>query len=174
MRRFVAFIAFFGIIAIAAVAVRTTAQEAAPGGPGDGGPGGPPHRNGSRGHGGPGGGFHLLPPFVVERMKLTDDQKKQVAELEKETKAKLDKILTPEQQKTLETARPPRPRQGGQVAAGADRAVAQAAVLVDRAVASGPGGGPGGDPDSDPGQGGPGDTAPGGDQPSRPQRPASE
>ena len=45
-------------------------------------------------------------------MKLTDDQKKQVAKLEKETKAKLDKILAAEQQKTLETARPPRPRQG--------------------------------------------------------------
>ena len=37
-------------------------------------------------------------------MKLTEDQQKQVADLEKETKAKLYKILTPEQQKTLETA----------------------------------------------------------------------
>jgi hypothetical protein len=73
-----------------------------PGGPG-GGPEGP---------GGPEGGFHLIPRFAVEKMDLTADQLQQIAELEKETKAKLDKILTPEQQKTLEEARPPLP--GGQ------------------------------------------------------------
>ena len=49
--------------------------------------------------GGPGGrgGFHLLPPRAAEILKLTDDQKTQLAALEAETKAKLEKILTPEQ-----------------------------------------------------------------------------
>jgi len=74
------------------------------GGPAGGGPGGP---------GGPGGGFHLIPRFAVEKMNLTADQQKQIAELEKETKAKLGKILTPEQQKIIEEAHPPRPGQGG-------------------------------------------------------------
>ncbi len=142
MRRFPAFLAIFGIMVIAALAVPAPAQD----GPGGGGPGGPPRRDGPGGRGGPAGGFHLIPPFAIERMKLTDDQKKQLAELEKETKAKLYKILTPEQRKTLETARPPRPRQGG--------------------GRRGPGGGPG--------EGGPGDGGPGGDEPTRPQRPASD
>jgi len=84
--------------------MQATAQNGPPGGPGGGGPGGP---------GGPVGGFHLIPPFAVEKMSLTEDQQKQIAELEKETKAKLYKILTAEQQKALEGARPPRPGQGG-------------------------------------------------------------
>ncbi len=127
MRRFPAFIAIFGIIALVAVAMRATAQEGPPGGPDGGDSGGPPRRNGLRG---PGGGFHLIPPFAVEKLNLTKDQQKQVAELEKETKAKLYKILTPKQQKTLETSRPPRPgRSGGR-----------------RGPDGGPGrGGPGGD-----------------------------
>ena len=143
MRRFLALIVFLGIIAMAAVAVQTTAQDGPPGGPG-----GPPPRNGPGGRGGPRAGFHLIPPFVAERMNLTDAQKKQVAELEKETKAKLYKILTPQQQKTLEAARPPRPRQGG----------------GDRRGPGGPGG-PGGGPGPD---GGPDQGGPGGDQPPRP------
>src|SRR5580704_4596765 len=58
------------------------------GGPNGGGPGG------REGRGGPGGGFHLIPRFAEEKLNLTDDQKTQIAELEKETKAKLEKILT--------------------------------------------------------------------------------
>ena len=111
MRRFPIFIAIFGVIAVAAVAVRTTAQFAPSDGSGGDGSGGPPHRGG---HGGLGGGFHLIPPFAVEKLNLTKDQQKQVADLEKETKAKLYKILTPKQQKILETAHPSRPRHGGQ------------------------------------------------------------
>ena len=57
-------------------------------------------------------GFHLLPRFAVERLNLSDDQLKQIAELEKETKAKLSQILSPDQMKTLEEMRPPRPGQG--------------------------------------------------------------
>jgi hypothetical protein len=77
------------------------------------GPIGPPGlRGGFRGGrpsdlGGPVGGFHLIPPFAAELMSFTPEQQKRIAELEKETKAKLYKILTPEQQKTLEQARPP-------------------------------------------------------------------
>ena len=62
---------------------------------------------------GPARGFpHLIPPFAAEKMKLTEEQRKQLEELAKETKAKLDKILTPEQQKILEEARSPHPEQG--------------------------------------------------------------
>ncbi len=58
------------------------------------------------------GGFHLLPPRAMEQLNLTADQQKQVAALESEVKAKLEKILTPEQVKQLQQMRPP-PRQGG-------------------------------------------------------------
>jgi len=68
-----------------------------------GGPGGPPP-----------GGIHLIPRFAAEKLNLTDDQKKQIADLEKECKDKLAKILSPEQMKTLESARPPRRGEGGQ------------------------------------------------------------
>jgi hypothetical protein len=69
---------------------------------------------GGRGPGGPGGfeggrgGFgrmpqpgQLLPVFFQEQLKLSDEQKKKVEELQKETETKLDKILTDEQRKTL-------------------------------------------------------------------------
>jgi len=48
--------------------------------------------------------LHLLPPHAQEGMKLTADQQKQVSNLEVEMKAKLGKILTPEQ---LQQLRPP-------------------------------------------------------------------
>jgi hypothetical protein len=117
------------------------------GGPEGGGPGGP--------GGPPLGGFHLIPRFAVEKLDLTDDQKKQIADLEKECKDKLAKILTPEQMKTLETARPPRggPGQGGGNGGG-------------RGQGGGQGGGPGAGRGGPPG-GGPG----GGDQDGPPKRP---
>ena len=65
--------------------------------------------------GGPGrgpGGFHLLPPRAMEQLNLTDDQKKQIAALEAEVKAKIEKILTADQLKQLKEMRPPQ-RQGG-------------------------------------------------------------
>src|SRR6266498_1243311 len=65
-----------------------------------GGPGGPP--------GGP-GGFpqpgQVLPGFLQERLNLTAEQKKQLDELQKEVDAKLAKILTTEQKKTLQETR---------------------------------------------------------------------
>jgi len=77
--------------------------------------GGPPPAGdspplGAGAQGGPGrppGGFHLLPPRAQEQLNLTDDQKKQVAALEAEVKAKLEAILTPEQLKQLKEMRPP-------------------------------------------------------------------
>ena len=76
------------------------------GGPGGGGPDGQ--------GGGPRGprGFHILPPRAQEVLKLTADQQKQIADLETEVKAKLEKILTPEQMQQLKQMHPPR-RQGG-------------------------------------------------------------
>ncbi len=65
--------------------------------------------------GGPVGprGFHLLPPRAEQRLNLTDDQKKQIAALEAETKAKLEKILTPDQMEKLKNMRPPMMGRGG-------------------------------------------------------------
>lgn len=65
------------------------------------------------GFGGPGGGFamrlpqpgEVLPPFQQEMLKLTDEQKKQVVELEKEVAAKIQKILTEEQKAQLKRLR---------------------------------------------------------------------
>jgi Spy/CpxP family protein refolding chaperone len=60
---------------------------APPGGP-PGGFGGPPAQPGQ-----------ILPMSVRDRLKLTDDQKKEVDEFQKEADAKLDKVLTDEQKK---------------------------------------------------------------------------
>jgi Spy/CpxP family protein refolding chaperone len=56
---------------------------------------------------------HVLPPHAAEKLKLTDDQKKQIADLDDDVKARLEKILTPEQFKELQEMRPPRPPGGG-------------------------------------------------------------
>src|SRR5690242_13461570 len=100
------------MLALATIALNTMAQDRPDGPPpldgaGPGGPGGPGRAGGMRGQRGPAGGFHLLPRFVMEDLNLTPDQQKQIAELEKRTKARLDKILTAEQKKSLEQAQPP-------------------------------------------------------------------
>jgi hypothetical protein len=69
---------------------------------------GPPRR----GPGGPPPRFQMgqvLPPFARDELKLTRTQEQEIARLEKEVKERLSKILTAEQQKTLENLRPPRP-----------------------------------------------------------------
>jgi Spy/CpxP family protein refolding chaperone len=43
----------------------------------------------------------------MEHLNLTEDQQKQIAALEAEVKAKLEKILTPEQLQQLKQMRPP-------------------------------------------------------------------
>jgi Spy/CpxP family protein refolding chaperone len=44
----------------------------------------------------------LLPPHILDELELTAEQEKQLRELEKETRKKLQKIFTPEQQKQIE------------------------------------------------------------------------
>jgi Spy/CpxP family protein refolding chaperone len=66
----------------------------APGGFGPGRPGGPAQ---------PG---QVLPSFAQDRLRLDDDQKKQLAEFQKEIDGKLGKVLTDEQKKELKE--PPR------------------------------------------------------------------
>jgi hypothetical protein len=94
-----------------AVASFTAAQP--PGG-GKGGPGGKGDDKGDKGFpggkggkGGFGGGFgppqpgQVMPAFLQEMLKMTDEQKKQIADLQKDVDAKLDKILTDDQKKQL-------------------------------------------------------------------------
>jgi hypothetical protein len=73
-----------------------------------------PHRGGGRGGSGGGGppppGMHVIPPFAEAKLNLTEGQKGQIAGLASDMKVKLGKVLTAEQMKTLEEARPP---QGG-------------------------------------------------------------
>jgi EF hand len=130
-------------------AAALNAQGGGPGGggPGGGGPGGGGPGGGGPGFpggpgGGPGGGFgppggpprpgQVLPPFVQERLNLTEEQKKQIADLQKDVDTKLAKILTEDQKKQLQEMRPMGPGGPG-----------------------GPGGGPGRGPGGGPGGGGP-------------------
>ena len=74
-----------------------------PGGPGGfGGPGGP---GGRRGPGGPPQPGQILPPTLQDALNLTDDQKKQIAELQKEVDTKLATILTADQLKQMKQMR---------------------------------------------------------------------
>jgi outer membrane protein assembly factor BamB len=93
-----------------------------PGG-GGGGPGGP-------GGGGPGrgrsGGFgampqpgQILPQFLQDRLSLSDKQKKQLVELQKDVDAKLEKNLTDEQRKQLKELREGGGGRGGDGVGGA-------------------------------------------------------
>jgi hypothetical protein len=79
--------------------------------------------------GGKGGGFggavpflpgQVMPPFMADRLKLTDDQKKQVETLQKDVDEKLAKILTEDQNKMLKEMKE-RPRGGGGRVGGPDR-----------------------------------------------------
>lgn len=108
------------------------------------GPGGP--------GAGPGGGFQfgppqlgkLLPSFALDMLKLSDEQRKQVEEIEKEAQAKLDKVFSEEQRKQFADLQ--KNPFGGGPGGGP------------RFFAGGPGGpgGPGGGPNfGPPGRGGP-------------------
>ena len=80
-------------------------REPPPDGPG--GPGGPPP-GGPCGRFGPPRPGTIFPMFLRDALKLTDDQKKQLDDLQKDVDAKLDKILTDDQRKQLKEMRPPR------------------------------------------------------------------
>jgi len=91
--------------------------DGGPGGPGGGGPGGP----GGGGPGGPGGGRgrgmpqpgQVLPPMLQDALQLSADQKKQVAELQKDVDTKLAKILTEAQLNQMKQMRQRGPGMGG-------------------------------------------------------------
>ena len=81
--------------------------------------GGPGGFGGQRGFGGRGGNRsgdgrfapprpgQIMPGFLAERLKLTDEQKSQIDALQKDVDAKLGKILTDEQKKQLKDMRGP-------------------------------------------------------------------
>jgi hypothetical protein len=132
-----AMLAFLGAIALTA-----SAQDDTKAAPGDVPP--PAQHQGA-----PRAGFHLLPPPLVQQMNLTDDQKTQVAALEADTKAKLEKILTADQLKQLNNFHPPRGGMGGANMRGGGRG----------------GNGPGGDNFMPPPGGGDNNGGPGGPPP---------
>ena len=91
---------YFGKLALALVLGLLLVGLAAtqpPGQPPEGPPGG--FRPGRFGGIAPPG--QILPLFLQDNLKLTDEQKKQLASLQKETDAALGKILTAEQKKQL-------------------------------------------------------------------------
>ncbi len=110
--------------------------------PGEGRPGAP----GGFGRGGMMQPGQVLPPFLVEILKLSEDQKKELAKIQKETEEKLDKLLTDDQKKQLKDMRERGP--------GGDRG------------RPGAEGRPGGDR--------PGERRPGGDRPEGERRPGVE
>jgi Spy/CpxP family protein refolding chaperone len=71
-------------------------------------------QGGYRKHQGPPGqgGDQQRPPRAQDQLKLTDEQQKQIEAIQAETKAKMDKVLTPEQLEQIKNMRPPM-RQGG-------------------------------------------------------------
>src|SRR5579871_870046 len=84
---------------------------------------GPPDRKGGPPPGRP--RFELgrvLPPPLVEELDLTEKQRAEIADLEKEIKERLSKILTAEQKKQVESFRPRGPSgKGGPPRGGPDR-----------------------------------------------------
>jgi Spy/CpxP family protein refolding chaperone len=62
---------------------------------GPGGPGGPPRMELGKG----------FPPHLIEELNLTNEQQKELEAIEKELKAKLEKLLTAEQKKMVENFR---------------------------------------------------------------------
>ena len=63
----------------------------------------------------------ILPPFVAERLRLNEDQRRRLDALQREVDDELARILTAEQKEQLEQMRPrgpmgpdgpPRPRDG--------------------------------------------------------------
>ncbi len=52
-------------------------------------------------------GPQLMPPRVAEQLNLTSEQREQVAKLDADVKAKMEKILTPEQLQQFKQTRPP-------------------------------------------------------------------
>ena len=105
-------------LALGVSAGNLAAQERAGGPPPGERPPPPPEGGAQAGQQQRPGGPRLLPPGAEQALKLTSDQQKQLADLEADVKAKIEKILTPEQLDQLKQMRPPQrplaPRGGGQ------------------------------------------------------------
>ncbi len=84
-------------------------QGRGPGGPQggpQGGPGaGPEAGPGNRGFGGPPQPGQILPPFLRDELKLSDEQRKQLDDLQKQVDQKLSEILTEAQRRQLQEGR---------------------------------------------------------------------
>ncbi|RLS37640.1 MAG: spore coat protein CotH [Planctomycetota bacterium] len=74
----------------------------APHGPGMGGPGGPGGRGGPGGFPAPPKPGDILPFFMQNMLELTDEQRKKLDALQKETDTRLQGLFTPEQRKQLQ------------------------------------------------------------------------
>jgi formylglycine-generating enzyme required for sulfatase activity/phosphatidylethanolamine-binding protein (PEBP) family uncharacterized protein len=61
-----------------------------------------------------GGGLRLIPRSAADQMDLTAQQQRQIDALENETRARLDKILSPDQQQTLQELRSQRRGEQGE------------------------------------------------------------
>ena len=142
-------------------------QPGRPGaGPGRDGPGGPGIQRGFPGVGGggrmpAGGPGQIFPPFLGQILGLNEEQKNQMEALQKETTAKLEKILTEDQRKKLKDIRENGPIGRGPGGPGGPGG---------RPEFGGPGG-PGGRPGPGGPGGRPGPDGPGGNRPEGSPRP---
>ena len=92
-------VAAFATAVVLTACLAVTAQP--PGGPGGGKDGKGEGKGGGRGGFGRPQVGQIMPTFIQDTLKLTDDQKKQVADLQKEVDTKLQSILTDDQKKQL-------------------------------------------------------------------------
>jgi hypothetical protein len=106
MQKYLAGIATLGLICFMGLSVWSQPQD------GKGGPGKDGGKDFKKGPGGdkkgPPMGFELgkvLPPHIADTLELSEDQLKQIADLEKDVKAKLTKILTAGQVKKVEASK---------------------------------------------------------------------
>ena len=106
MQKYLAGIATLGLIFFMGLSVWSQPQD------GKGGPGKDAGKDFKKGPGGdkkgPPMGFEIgkvLPPHIADILELSEDQLKQIADLEKEVKAKLTKILTAGQVKKAESSK---------------------------------------------------------------------
>ena len=106
MQKYLAGIATLGLICFMGLSVWSQPQD------GKGGPGKDGGKDFKKGPGGdkkgPPMGFELgkvLPPHIADTLELSEDQLKQIADLEKDVKSKLTKILTDGQIKKVEASK---------------------------------------------------------------------
>lgn len=106
MQKYLAAIATFGLLCFMGLSVWSQPQD------GKGGPGKDGGKDSKKGPGGDkkGGpmGFELgkvLPPHIADTLELSEEQLKQIADLEKDVKAKLTMILSAGQVKKVEASK---------------------------------------------------------------------